>query len=550
MNRIWSDLHVALRGLRRSPAFTVSAVLVLGIGMGMAIAMWSVFQAVLLRRLPIPDANRVVFPQVLDQAGVHLSFRVKDVDEIRRESRTMSAVAGYAHGGAIQWPMMDGDRLTPLMGSQVQWQFFQVLDVKPVIGRLLGRQDDSLSHVMVLSYDAWQRYFGADPAVIGKHFRQALLGLTYTVVGVAPPGIDFPAGTDYWSPMPFQQIQDVIARLAPGATPAMARQEFRSLAQQAIQEWGGGRGDLATSPVTIGNDAIRTINEVVVGDVRPALILLVAAVGLLLLIVCTNIGNLQLLRAASRSREIAIRRALGATYRDVVGQLMTESTVLAVAGGILGLIASEVARRALIAAAPAELPRLDAIRASGAPIGMAIAVVFLSVILFGLAPAFIAARRNPASPLRLDTRSGTSTRQRRRLRQLLVGSQVALALMLLAGAALLSRSLQRLQSLDLGYRADHLSVLNVLWPYSKYPNTLLPLWDKIAPRIRAVPGVISISPTVIYPLVGMNLWTDAWQTDGETREEAERTPRTPEDDIGPDYFRTLGVPMLRGRTFT
>jgi len=548
MNRFLQDARLAVRGFRRNPTFTVTAVLILGVGIGMAVAMWSVFSAVLLQRLPLRDAQRVVFPQVVDRAGVDISFSIPDVDKIRHDSRTMTAIAGYAHGGVVQWPMMDGDRLTPLMGAQVQWQFFQVLDARPALGRLLVSTDDSLSHVMVLSYGAWQRYFGGDPHVIGRHFRQALLNVTYTVVGVAPPGIDFPASADYWSPMPFPQALDVIARLAPHATPAMARTEFRTLAEQAIRiSAANGTGDRARGNVTIGGDSMRTFANVVIGDVHGVLILLVAAVGLLLLIVCINIGNLLLLRMASRTRELAVRLAIGATYGDVVRQLMIEHGVLAAVGGGVGFIVGEIARRALIAAAPAELPRLDTLRASGAPLGAAVMLAVVSLLLFGVAPALIAVRRRPT--VQLGSRSVTSTRQRRSMRQVLVASQVALALMLLAGAGLLTRSLERLQSLDLGLRADHLSMLAVLWPYAKYPGTLLPLWDKIAPRIRAVPGVVAMSPTVVPPLTGANIWTGVWQIDGQSAAEAARNPMTPLDAIGPEHFRALGVPILRGRAF-
>jgi putative ABC transport system permease protein len=542
MSRFWQDARIALRGFRRSPTFTASAVLILGIGIGMAVAMWTVFNAVLLRPLPLAAPDRVVLPRVHDRAGVDLALSVTDVDRIRRESRTMTAVAGYSHGGAFAWPMVDGDRPFPIAGSQVQWQFFDVLGVKPVIGRLLDVADDSSSHVMVLSYDAWQRIFSGDPKVIGRHFQQTMNGAQYTIVGVAPPGIDLPAGTDYWSPMPFPQLQNVVARLAPGATPAMARDEFRRLVDQELLD------EHITNAVS-GADA-RTFDVAVVGNVRPILVVLVAAVTLLLLLVCLNVGNLLLLRAAARARELAVRRALGATYADIVRQLVVESVMLAAAGGALGVVVAEVARRALIAAAPAQLPRIDAIRVAGAPVGAGAIIALVSVLLFGVVPALISVRRNPRSPLRLDTRSGTSTRQRQATRQLLVASQVALALILIAGAGLLARSLQRLQSIDLGYRPDHLSIVSVAFPYAsykKFPDDLFRMWNGIAPRIRAVPGVTSLTTTMIYPLIGPNFWTSAWQTQGQTEEQASHGPTTALDAADPDYFRTLGIPMLHGR---
>jgi putative ABC transport system permease protein len=549
MSRVWQDARIALRGFRRSPAFTASAVLILGIGMGMAVAMWTVFTAVLLRPLPLAAPDRVVLPRVHDKAGVDISLSVVDVDRIRREAKTMSAVAGYAHGGAFAWPMVDGDRPFPIKGSQVQWQFFQVLGVQPVIGRLLDAGDDSLSHVMVLSYDAWQRIFSGDLKVVGRHFRQTMSGAQYTIVGVAPPGIDLPAATDYWSPMPFPQAQNVVARLAPGATPAMARDEFRRLVEQALQDAGNPAGDVQRTTVVGGADA-QTFDVAVVGDVRPMLIVLVVAVTLLLLLVSINVGNLLLLRASARTRELAVRRALGATYADIVRQLVVESTALAAAGATLGIAIAEIARRALIAAAPPQLPRIDAIRVAGTPVGTGVAVALGSLLLFGVAPALISVRRNPTSPLRLDNRSGMSTRQRGATRQLLVASQVALALILLAGAGLLARSVQRLQSIDLGYRPEHLSIVGVTFPYAsykKYPDDMFRLWNGIAPRIRALPGVTGLTTTQVYPLIGPNFFTATWQTEGQTPEEASHSPMTPIDVADGSYFQTLGIPIQRGR---
>ena len=543
MSRLPQDVRLAFRGLWRTPAFTISAVLILGIGIGMAVAMWSVFSAVLLRRLPLQDPDRVVMLRVSDRAGVDVALLPADVDQFRHESRTVRAIAGFSHGGAMPTQMMDGDRPLPLSGARVQGQFFDVLGVRPVMGRLLGPGDDSLSHVMVLSYDAWQRYFHSDPAVIGRHFRQVIDEVTYTIVGVAPPGIDFPAGADYWWPVPWYQSENVVARLAPGATPIMARDEFRAFAERLFKERGGG--------VRLGGADVRTFDAAVVGNVRPILRLMVAAVSLLLLIVCINVGNLLLLRAAARTREIAVRRALGATYTDVVRYLVVESGLLALGGGALGFIVAEVARRALVAAAPAQIPRLDAIRLSGAPAGAAAAMATLSVLLFGVGPALLAVRRDASSPLRIDTRSGTSTRQRRNLRQILVGSQVALAVILLAGAGLLSRSLQRLQSIDLGLKADHLAVLDLTMPFRKYPteSALDALWERLAPPLRAVPGVTAVSPTVIYPLIGPNFFLAVWETDPPTPEDVARGPLIAWDGIGPDYFRALGMPILRGRAF-
>ncbi|HXB23846.1 MAG TPA: ABC transporter permease [Gemmatimonadaceae bacterium] len=543
-DRVVRDVRVALRGFRRSPTFAVTAVLILGVGIGMTVAIWAVFNAVLLRPPPVSDPDRIVIARILDNSGNELAAGLEDLVQMRQISRTLRAITAYDIRGAVNFPMTDGDRPLPLAGAQVDGQFFDVLGVRPVIGRLLHAEDDSLSRVIVLSYDAWQRYFNGDPAVVGRQFRQPTIGVTYSVVGVAPPGIDLPAGADYWMPAPYTWSGlRIVGRLAPHATLAMARDEYRSIVERQIREqhWQGNFSLVEFKP----------FNAAVVGSARPVLVALIAAVSLLLAIICINIGNLQLMRAAARSRELAVRRALGATYLDVVRQLVVECVLLGAAGGVLGFVVGELARRALVTAAPSQLPRLDAVRVSGAPFGVATAVTLACVVLFGILPVLAGARGDAAVQLRLDTRSGRSTRGRRTLRQALVGAQVALALILLAGAGLLGRSLQRLQSLNLGFRADHLSVLFVTVPHAKYPDRahMLALWDGLAPRIDAVAGVTGVAPTVVYPLAGLGYLMAPWQSDQQTVAEVAHSPLISFEVGGPESFRVLGIPILRGRGF-
>jgi putative ABC transport system permease protein len=544
MNGFALDFRTALRSLRRSPTFTVTAVLILGLGIGMSVAMWTVFQAVLLRPIPVQSPGRIVLPRALNREGSDVALTQGEVDQIRHASRTMRDIAAFEHFGAYQFPKLDGDRPLPLAGTQVDGRFFDVLGVHPVLGRLLRPDDDSMSRVMVLSYGAWQRYFDGDPSVIGRRFRQPQLGVTYAIVGVAPAGIDYPAGTDYWEPLAYPGLlDDVIARLAPNVSLAAARNEFLNLNKELDRQ--------RPSPYNVSGADIRTFDTAVVGNVRPVLVLLIAAVGLLLLIACVNIGNLLLLRATVRSHEFDVRRALGATYGDIVRHLLVETSLLALGGGVLGLVCAEVARRVLIAAAPPALPRLDAIRLTGVPAGAAVAIALLSMALCGILPAVTAVRRNPSLPIRLDARSGSAGRQRRNVRRILVGAQVALAVILLSGAGLLARSLRQLESLDLGFRADHLSVISVSWPLNKYDDEpkLITLVDALGPRIRAIPGVSALTPIVIPPFYGPNFWASVWQADWQSGAQAAQNPVIAADEGGPDYFRAFGIPILRGRGF-
>jgi predicted permease len=535
VSRFWQDARLALRGFRRSPTFAVTAILILGVGIGMATAMWTVFNAVLLRPLPVQDADRIVLLRALDQSGVEIGFDMSQLDEIRRSSRTMRDVAGIVHWtGPSGARYLDGDHPIRLAQMYVTGNLFEVLGARPALGRLLLPSDDSTSRVIVLSYGAWRRQFNADPSVIGHHVTNLHDQSVCTIVGVAPPGLDYPVGIEAWRPEPSgEATMDAVAHLAPGATAAAARAEFLAAARSMFNRtrWA----------ISIGGATVHSLQEGVVGAARPVVIVLTAAVGLLLLIACVNVGNLLLLRAAARAREIAVRRSLGATYGDLVRQFLTETLLLAAGGGALGLGVGEIARRALVAMAPAELPHLDLVRFSGAPIAAAATLALLTVLVFGVLPSLTAANRQ----LRLDERAGTTTRQRRRVRQFLVASQVSLALVMLSGATLLLRSLERLQHLDLGFKADRLTFAYIVGPTARLFQT----GDAVMAHIRAIPGVTAVAPTMFGPFAGSGMWTLSWDPEGESASDSVANPTTSIEVAGPEYFRALGIPILRGRTF-
>jgi putative ABC transport system permease protein len=402
----------------------------------------------------------------------------------------------------------------------------------------------------VISYQNWQRWFGGDPKVVGHHLYEPYSQLTYTIVGVAPAGLDFPNGAGYWLPWPSPDTGNVgfstitIARLAPGATPSAAASELVSIVN---------RMPIPFRPAgSITGAKVVPFTRAMLGDARPALIALVGAVALLLVIACVNVGGLLLLRAASRVRELAIRRALGATYADVTRQLLLESTLLAAAGGLLGLLCALGLVRLLVAAAPARLPRLDVIGLSGAPVFVTIGATMLAVLLFGVVPSLLAARTDVASTLRLDARSGRDSASRRRLRHALVAAQTSLALVMLAGGALLARSLARLESIDLGYQPDHLTQLATSWPSKKYDSVskYYPLGEEILKRWRAIPGVVALTPALIPPLVGENVFLGRVDKEGQSPSEYSSNGIYPELSGDKDYFRTFGTPLLRGRAFT
>lgn len=541
MDRIARDFRTAVRGLRRTPTFSVTAVLILALGIGMAVAMFTVFDAVLVRQLPVQQPDRLVVLWTYQDPAVELSIGRKTFEQIRPGTRTLREVAGVVHWGATPAPLVDGERSVVLNRALVTGNFFDVLGARAALGRLLRPEDDvpGAPRVIVLSYAAWQSQFGGDSAVIGRRLIEPYGQTPHTIVGVAPPGLDYPAGAGYWvPPWPGEMQMTVVARLAPNATAEDARFEFFSMAQRLAPDWHFVGAQVVPFP------------EAVTGRVRPVLIVLTAAVALLLLIACVNVGNLLLLRAAMREREIAIRRALGASQGDVVRQLLVESGILAAAGGVLGLLAAKVLLRVILVVAPERLPRVDVIRLAGAPLVIAVAVTLVAVLVFGVAPALLAARGTVATTLRLDARSGSGTRQRRQLRHALVASQVALALIMLAGAGLLARSLDRLQRVALGYTADHLSFLELAYPAAQYDSSrLATLGDQLASRLRAIPGVTALTPVLLPPFLGANVFRGRLDIEGQSPAEAEANPLVPLEVGGPDYFRTIGIPLLRGRGF-
>ena len=543
-----NDLRLALRALRRAPTFTATAVLILGLGIGMAVAMFTVADTVLLRPLPVRDQKRIVLPRIVDPRGVDLALAAKDLEELRRASRSMSAVAGEAHQGAFGTVLLEGDRPLVLKAGWVTGNFFDVLGARPALGRLFRTEDESLTEpsVLVISYDTWQRRFAGDSGVLGRQLTNPYTRRRYTIVGVAPAGLDYPVGVEYWSPTVYGGGLDVVARLVPTATPAAARAEFFSTIgdmyrKQRTRDW-----------EVVAGAQIRTFSQAVLGDVRPVLQVLTAAVVLLLLLACVNVGSLVLLRMARRGHEIAVRRSLGASTGDIARLLLVESGSLAVAGGGLGFFVALALLRLLLILEPAGLPRIDVIRLGSAPLAAAVGVTLLAVVLVAVFPALTPSRSHLASPLRIDARSGGETRARRRVRHWFVASQVALALVMLAGAGLLARSLERLQRIDLGYRADRLSLLWLAIPVTRADAEarFTALLDRIPPALRALPGITAVTPVEAPPFFGPQIFNAPWEVEGRSSSsEPSQNPRIPIESGGPEYFRTLEIPLLRGRGF-
>jgi predicted permease len=552
VNNLVRDARLALRGFRRTPGFFTAAVLILGLGIGASVAMFTVFRTVLVRKLPVHDQDRIVVMWTYRTPGSDLALWPAELYPVLRQTHTLSSFASSAHWGAVESPVYDGDRALALREGMVSANFFEVLGARPILGNFFRAIDDDAAEFktreggrkLVLSYHTWRSQFGGDSSVIGRVVTQGAFLWTYKIVGVAPAGLDYPAGVDYWVPARGGSRAGnsvfIVGRLAPGATVTSARDEYLALSNRA-------------DPGLLAHGAhAATFTDTVLGNVRPVVDLLTAAAGLLLLITCLNVGNLLILRATSRGREFAVRRALGAAYGDIVRQLVVEAVLLAATGGALGVAVADVLLHIVPSIVPHGLPRLDEIELTHTPIFVAVAITGASVLLFGIIPALFAARTDLATPLRLDSRSGGETHRRRFVRQSLVASQVAVALIMVSGAGLLGRSLARLETQDVGFNSEHLMTLALNPNYSRdtTASQLAIVAERLQTRFAQIRGVVATTPLVVPPMMGAGVWSLRLDKEGQSPDEAKSNPTLSGEVIGPGFFKTFDVPILRGRAFT
>ncbi|HEX5436315.1 MAG TPA: ABC transporter permease [Gemmatimonadaceae bacterium] len=551
------DAKLAVRGFRRSPTFAVAVVLILGLGIGMSTTMFTVFKTILVDRLPITAQDRVVIMHPLDRSGRHLDVPATYLVEIARDSALFNAVAGVYHLGARAQPFVDRGTTVVLAVADATANYFDVLGMRPVLGRFLRPEDaePGATRVLVLSYASWRRDFGGDPSVVGRSLLIPFLQQRARIVGVAPAGFEYPSGTDAWAALPrnYMPLQvDIVARLAPNVTIDAARAGLFALAQNvnpfAVVPSAPGQPSVS---LEISGVAAQSFADTVLGSARPALDALTFAVGLLLLIACVNIGNLSLLRLLGRTREIAVRRAIGARSADVARLFAVENALLATLGGALGLLTAVAALR-IVRAAPRQVPRLDALGSLGVPLAAAAGTTLFALLLCGVLPSLIASRIHPCAALRSDSRSGTESRSARGARQWLVAMQIALAVVMLAGAGLLVHTLARLESVDLGYQPDHLSILSWTAPQSVLSSDTqtFEVTQQLIRRFEATPGVVAATPIESEPFKGQSLFMTKLDPVEQPVTERAQNPFVPFEVVGPDYFRTFEIPILRGRGFT
>jgi predicted permease len=552
-----NDLRYGLRSLLKTPGFTGLAVLALALGIGANSAIFSVVNAVLLRPLPYAESERLVRVggMSLRKPEAVGTFSPQDFYDWRAQSTSFEAVAAFDQSspsltGAGEPERLNAARVTP--------EFFTVLRAQPALGRGFVAQEGQRGNhrVAVLTHALWQRRFAASPSVVGQQIE--LSGEPFTVVGVLPENFESPqfSGFEQEQPELFtvfapdlsqwtrggRSVDAGVARLRPGVSVEQAQAEMDAIAARLREQY----------PDTNANAGARVVSlhEQLVGGARTSLLVFLAAVGFVLLIACANVANMMLARASSRHREVAIRTALGATRLRIVRQFLTESVMLSLAGGAVGLLLAMWANDLLLAVGADAIPRANSVALDWRVLAFTLAASALTGVAFGVVPAVHATRLDLQESLKEGGRGQTGGRARRRVRGLLVVSEVALSLVLLAGAGLLIKSFLRLQGVDPGFEPSGVLTMNVFLPGARYPEDAQHpvFFERVLEGVRALPGVEHAGATSNLPISGnydrMPLYVEG-QPDPPSGDE----PEIERYMVSDDYFGALGVPLVAGRAF-
>jgi putative ABC transport system permease protein len=553
METFLKDIKHSLRMFRQSPGFTATAVLALALGIGANTAIFSVVNTVLLKPLPYPEPERIVALMISSPQGNAFVTSIPKFNVWKEQNRVLEDISAFDAGGPGV-NLSGGDRPEQIKAIRVSADYFHLFGAPIAIGRTFTSEEDrpGAGHFAVVSDGLWKRRFGADPKLVGSTI--ILGGEPHTVLGITGPGFVSNPPADLWTPLQADpnstdqaHYPRAAARLKPGVTLEMARAQMKIAAEQFRRKFPRAMGPN-------GGFTAERLQDITVRNVRQSLLVLIAAVGFVLLIACANVASLLLARATGRQREIAIRAAIGAGRGRIIRQLLTESVLLSVTGGLLGLALGSVGVRALLAINPGNIPRIgeagSAVTLDWRVVAFTMAVSILTGILFGLIPALSASKPDLSSSLKeSSSRSGTGLRQNK-ARGLLVITEVALALILLAGAALLIRSFQALRSVNPGFDSHNVLTMEMSLVGGRFNRTeaLAQLARQAVERIEALPGVMAAATTCSLPLepsFGLPFTIEGRPlTDGPAHGGADwRT-------VSPHYFDVFKIPIQRGRSFT
>jgi predicted permease len=563
LDELWNDARFAARTLTKNRGFALLAIVTLGLGIGANTAIFSVIHGVLLKPLPYADSDRLV----LVRQSAPLAGRA-DVGVSIKEYFTYRDQAARDFEGLVEFHQMNFDLLKRGEPDRVNTgvvspNFFDVLGIRPMLGRSFAASDDvpGAPAVLLVSYSYWQRKFGGDPRIVGQVFE--MNDRPHTVIGVLPNVPHYPQENDVYMPTsacPFRaaaeqrinqnarvfSILNVFGKLRPGVSRERAAATLEQLCHRFTAEdrnaYRTGTGFTATA---LG------VREEMTRNARPMLLILLGTTGLVLLIACANVANLTLARLLRRDRELAVRSALGAGRGRLARQLLTESTLLSLAGGAFGLLFAGWATGLLTTFVARFTPRTGEIVIDTRVLLFTVAISMVTGLLFGTLPA-VASRVDLAGAMKQGSRGAGESAGRRRLQGALIVAQVAVSVVLLVGAGLLLASFYRLQSVDPGYRADSVMSAELFTNFSRYPNidTQRRFYLPLIERLRAQPGVVSVAVTNAVPLRASQPGAAPFQIEGTVEEVPERRPTADARIVSADFFKTIGIPTVEGRTFT
>jgi predicted permease len=557
MLTLLQDLRFAIRQLRKSPGFALTTVLTLALGIGATTAIFSLINTVLLRPLPFPEPDRVMSAMALQTsggaAGIAENLSYPDFFDWRTRNHSFEALASFHPDDRA---LTGAGSPQHLESQTVSSEFFRVLGVNPMVGRGFVADDEKPgAHAAVLSHETWQSIFGADPNIVGRTIT--LDGKNYNVVGVMPKGFQFPIqnpSAALWTtladdtadkdPLTAQRgahMVHLVGRLKPGVSIVQARADLDLIARNLAAQYPDSNKQFPSAVVV-------PELENLVGNTRPALHVLFAAVMLVLLIACANVAGLMLTRTSRRRQEIAVRAAMGATRFGIIRQVLVESVFLSLCGGALGVALAVVLLKTMVHFVPQNLPRLDQVAVDGTVMGFAALASILTGVLFGVLPAWRMSRLDPSLALREGTRSVTSGRGQHRLNSILVVAETAIGLVLLVGAGLLIHSFVRVLNVDPGFDSHHVLTVDLGMSDTQYPDLKkVQFYEQLLPRLAALPGVETVSAGYPLPLSEHNIGI-GFAIEGRPVAKGDE-PDAPVTIVTPDFFRTMRIPMLSGRAF-
>jgi len=551
LSETYQDLKYSLRMLRKNPGFACVVVITLALGIGANTAIFSFVNAVLLNQLPFPDSDRLVVINEITNQGQEMSVSLLNFRDWQTRAKSFEEIGGYRFDSFRLLGMGNTQRL---VGQEVTLNYFRILGVQPQLGRIFTEEEEKytpVGTVILISDELWRSTFGSDPNILGRTLN--LGGDAYTIIGVMPPRFEFVRKSDLWAPLGgwlepnsawFDRGNHMglrsIAKLKQGISASQGDIEMRQLAAQLAQEYPDKNN--GTSAYA------RSLQTMIVHEVRSTLLVLMGAVGFVLLIACVNVANLSIARALVREQEMGIRMALGAGRRRLIRQMLNESLLLSLLGGLAGILCARWLLSALIRLAPPNLPRIDNVQLNGRVLLFTAGLTLLTGLMFGLLPAWSATGTKPA--MAFSQRSSTSGPLRRRLFDGLLVAEIALALVVVTGAGLMTRTMYKIANIDPGFQSDH--VLTMRLDLGREYNSVAKQESfrrDVLTNIKAIPGVESAGFTISLPIEGSE-WGSIFIVGDQPVPERTQLPSAAFNPISPEYIKTMRIPLLKGRLLT